>query len=51
MILQKLDFSPQIIEKCLNIKFNQNLSSGSPVVQCGWTDRWADGRTDKTWWS
>jgi hypothetical protein len=41
----KLEFSRQIFEKKnLNIKFNQNPSSGSRVVPCGQrqTDRQAD---------
>jgi hypothetical protein len=38
----KLEFSRQIFEKCLNIKFHENPSSGSGVVPCGRTD----GRTD-----
>jgi len=37
-ILMKLDFSWQIFKKYLNIKFHENLSSGSLVVLCGWTD-------------
>jgi hypothetical protein len=39
----KLGFFRQIFEKCPNIKFNENLSSGSRVVACGRTD----GQTDK----
>jgi len=35
----KLEFSPQIFEKSLHIKFHENLSSGSRVVPCGQTDR------------
>ena len=31
----KLEFSPQIFEKCSNTKFHQNRSSGSRVVACG----------------
>jgi hypothetical protein len=31
----KLEFSQQIFEKSLNIKFHQNPSSGNPVVPCG----------------
>jgi hypothetical protein len=38
----KLEFSQQISEKYSNIKFHENLSSGSRVVPCGWTD----GQTD-----
>jgi len=38
----KLEFSRQIFGKCSNIKFHENPSSGSRVVQCGWKD----GRTD-----
>jgi len=40
----KLEFSRQILEKCLNIKFHkQNPSSVARVVPCGQTE---DGRTD-----
>jgi len=42
-ILMKLEFSRQIFEKFSNINFNNNPSSGSPVVPCGQTD----GRRDK----
>jgi len=38
-ILMKLEFSRQIFEKYSNIKFHENPSSGSRVVQCGRTDR------------
>jgi len=34
-----LEFSQQIFEEYLNIKFNENPSSGSRVVPCGRTDR------------
>jgi hypothetical protein len=37
-ILMKLEFSRQISEKYSNIKFHENPSSGSRVVQCGRTD-------------
>jgi hypothetical protein len=33
----KFEFSRQIFEKSSNIKFHENLSSGSGVVQCGRT--------------
>ena len=36
-ILMKFEFSQQIFEKSLNIKFYQNPSSGSLVVTCGQT--------------
>ena len=37
----------QIFEKSLNIKFNENPSSGSRVIQCGGrTDRKADRRDE-----
>ena len=36
-ILMKLDLFRQIIEKCSDIKFNNNPSSGSRVVLCGQT--------------
>jgi hypothetical protein len=35
----KVGFSRQILEKYLNIKFNENLSSRIRIVPCGWTDR------------
>ena len=38
----KLEFSQQIFEKYLNIKFHENPSSGSRVVPCGRTDRQTD---------
>jgi len=34
----KLEFSTHIIKKYPNIKFHENLSSGSRVVPCGWTE-------------
>jgi hypothetical protein len=34
-ILMKFEFSGQILENCSNIKFNENLSSGSQVVPSG----------------
>ena len=34
----KLEFSRQMLEKSLNIKFHQNLSCGNRVVLCGRTD-------------
>jgi len=34
----KLEFSRQIFEKKLNIKFYKNPSSGSRDVPSGWTD-------------
>jgi hypothetical protein len=37
-ILMKLEFSPQIFEKNLNIRFNQNPSRGSRVVPRRRTD-------------
>jgi len=37
----KLEFSGQIFEKYLDIKFHENSSSGSLVVPCGQTD-WHD---------
>ena len=38
----ELEFSAQIFEKYANRKFNENPSSGSRVVQFGWTDRQTD---------
>jgi hypothetical protein len=34
----KIEFSGQIFEKYSNIKFHENPSNGSRVVQCGQTD-------------
>jgi len=34
----KLEFSRQTVEKYSNIKFHDNLSCGSRVVDCGRTD-------------
>ena len=39
LILMKLEFSIQILEKYSNIKFNKNPFSGSRVVPCGRADR------------
>jgi len=35
----KLEFSEQILEKQLNIKFHDNLSSGSRFVPCEQTEK------------
>jgi hypothetical protein len=35
----KLEFPQQRFKKSSNIKFQENPSSGSPVVPCGQTDR------------
>ena len=37
-ILMKLEYSRQIFENYSNIKFHENLFSGSPVVPCGRVD-------------
>jgi len=37
-ILIKLEFSQHFFKKYSNIKFHQNLSSGSWVIPCGQTD-------------
>jgi hypothetical protein len=34
----KLEFSGEIFENCLNIKFHENPASGIRVAQCGHTD-------------
>jgi hypothetical protein len=34
----KIEFSSQIFQKCMDIKFYKNRSSGAPVVPCGKTD-------------
>jgi hypothetical protein len=34
----KFEYSLQIFEKCSDIKFHENLSSGSRVVPCGLTE-------------
>jgi hypothetical protein len=41
-ILMNIESSWQIFEKSPNIKFHENPSSGSRVVQCGQTDRQTD---------
>jgi hypothetical protein len=41
--LMELEHSLEILEKYVNIKFHENLSSVSRIVQCGQTD----GRTDR----
>jgi hypothetical protein len=35
----KLESSQQSLEEHANIKVHENLSSGSRVVPCGWTDK------------
>jgi len=40
--LMKLEFSQQIFEIFSNIKFHENLSSGSGVVSCGRAGRQTD---------
>jgi hypothetical protein len=42
-IVMKLELSRQIFKKYTIMKFHENLSSGSRVVQCGQTD----GLTDR----
>jgi hypothetical protein len=39
----ELEFSRQIIEKYLDIKLHENLSSGGRLIPCGQTDRQTDG--------
>ena len=34
----KLEFSRQLFEKYINIKFHENPSNESRVVPCGWMD-------------
>jgi hypothetical protein len=46
-ILMKFEFSQQIFEKSLNIKFYENPSSGSGIVPCGQTDEERDRVEDK----
>jgi hypothetical protein len=52
-ILIIVDFSGQAVKKSLNIKFHENPSSESRVLQCGRTDKQTqtetqtDGRTDR----
>ena len=43
-----LEFSWQIFEKYLDIKFKKNLFIGSQVVRCGRTDRRSDRETEMT---
>jgi len=42
ILVSELEFSLQILEKCTNIKFYENPSSGSRVVPCGMADRDTD---------
>jgi len=44
-ILMTLEFSRQIFEKYLNIKFYENPSSGSQVVPRGRTNKQTEGQT------
>jgi hypothetical protein len=46
-VLIKLEFPPPISEKSSNMKFKDNLPSGSRVVACGQKDRRTD-RHDET---
>jgi len=43
-ILKELEFSQQIFEKYLNVKFRENPSNGRRVVPCGRTE----GQTEMT---
>ena len=43
-----LEFSWQIFEKYLDIRFQKNLFIGSRVVRCGRTDRRSDRETEMT---
>jgi hypothetical protein len=43
-MLIKFGFSRQNLEKSTNIKFHENLSSGSPVVLCAQPDVRTEGR-------
>ena len=45
-ILIKLKFSRQIFEKYSNVKFHENISSGSRVVPWERTDGRTNGRAD-----
>ena len=44
--VMKLEFSRQVFEKYSNIKFHENLSSGSRVIPCRQTDSQPDTWTD-----
>ena len=43
----KPEFSRPTFEKYTNIKFNENRSSGTPVVPCERTDREAGRQADR----
>ena len=47
-MLMRIEFSGQIFEKCSNIEFYENPSTGSRVAPCGRTDGRTDGLTDTT---
>jgi len=42
----KLEFCEQVLEKYSNVKFLENISSGSRMVPRGQTKRRMDGRTN-----
>ena len=46
--INEIEFSLRIFEKSSNIKFHENVSSGSRVVPCGRKDSWTGGQTDMT---
>jgi len=46
-ILMKPEYSRQSFERSSNIKFHENLSSGSRIVPCGRADGRTDGQTDR----
>ena len=46
-IAMKLECYRQIFEKYSNMKSRENLSSGSRVVTCGWTDGRSNRETDR----
>jgi len=47
-ILMKPEFSRQIFEKYLNVKYRENTSSVAELFQVGgWADVRTDGRTER----
>jgi hypothetical protein len=46
-ILMKPEFPRKILEKCSNVKYHENPTSGNRVIPCGKTGKRTDRRTDR----